>query len=210
MSEHQESRPLARSFSDIDLVTDRRSAAELARTLAARHYQGQRRFNALHGHARLMFAQTNGIHIDVFVEDFVMCHRLGLGARLPIHEQTIPLADLLLTKLQVAALNAKDVTDIAALLIDHDLARDESAINVDYITKLLGSDWGWWRTVTHNLHALPAMVARQLPEPAATRARDRAGRLLEEIDRVPKTLRWKARAKAGERIRWRDEPEESH
>jgi hypothetical protein len=170
----------------------------------------ERRFNALHGHRRLMFDHPDGTHIDVFVEEFVMCHRLDLRSRLAFHETTVPLVDLLLTKLQVAELNEKDVTDAAALLLDHELTSDESGINMDYVTRLLSRDWGWWRTVSANLAALPDHLASRLSEPAAVTATGRAKRLLEAIELVPKSLRWKARARAGERIPWREDPEESH
>jgi hypothetical protein len=140
-----------------------------------------------------------------------MCHRLVLGPRLGLHDTTLPLADLLLTKLQVAELNAKDVTDAAALLLDHELTEDETGLNASYVADLLAADWGWWRTVTANLRALPTHLDRGALEVAATtRVEGATGRLLERIDAAPKSRRWKLRAKAGDRIAWREDPEESH
>lgn len=201
---------LAREYSDIDLVTDRRSGSVLSHAMESLAYAPERRFNAMHGHNRLMFDRHDGLHVDVFVDHFVMCHRLTLTGRLDLHETTLPLADLLLTKLQVAELNAKDVTDAAALLLDHDLTADETGINVTYITDLLARDWGWWRTVSHNLEMLPAHLGGRLPEPGREIVMAQAKRLLDAIEQAPKSLRWKARAKAGDRIAWRDDPEESH
>ena len=201
---------LARSYSDIDLVTDKKSGPILSRTLEQLAYAPERRFNALHGHSRLMFDRADGMHVDVFVGEFVMCHRLELASRLDLHDATLPLADLLLTKLQVAELNEKDVTDAAALLLDHDLSADESGINTDYITGILSRDWGWWRTVSHNLASLPGYVIKRLPEREAEIVAARVEQLQVVIEQAPKSLRWKARAKAGDRIPWRDDPEESH
>lgn len=201
---------LARSYSDVDLVVDKKSGPLLSRTLERLEYEPEKRFNALHGHSRMMFHHADGTHVDVFVEEFAMCHKLDLSSRLGIHEITLPLADLLLTKLQVAELNEKDVTDAAALFLDHDLSEDESGVNVEYITGILGRDWGWWRTVSQNLAGLPGHVAKRLPEAAAATVTARIDQLQVAVEHAPKSLRWKARAKAGDRIPWREDPEESH
>lgn len=200
---------LARDYSDLDIVTDRASAQTLSATLETNGYQPQVRFNALHGHTRLMFDNDRAGHVDVFVQDFVMCHRLPLDTRLKIHEQTVPLADLLLTKLQVARLTEKDVSDAAALLLDHRLTRDETGISVPYVTGLLGRDWGWWRTVTDNLAELSKHLPRSLPADHSAALRERIASLSEAIEQTPKTLRWRARARVGTRIPWREDPEDS-
>jgi hypothetical protein len=201
---------LTRDYSDIDLVTTRDAGPVLSRTLEGLGYAPERRFNSMHGHSRMLFDHPDGTHVDVFVDQFVMCHRLHVSSRLALHDTTLSLADLLLTKLQIAELNEKDVTDAAALLLDHDLTGDEDGINVEYITGVLCRDWGWWRTVSHNLRALPVQLTNRLPEAAASRVAARAEQLLDVIETAPKSLRWKARAKAGERIPWREQPEESH
>jgi hypothetical protein len=200
----------ARQYSDLDLVTTRHSGLALSRTLEKRGYVPEHRFNAMHGHSRMMFTSDGGLHVDVFIERFAMCHQLDLSTRLTVHDTTISLADLLLTKLQIAELNEKDVTDAAALLLDHDLSSDEDGINVEYMTSLLSRDWGWWRTVTDNLAALSQHLPGLAPGEATGRVDLRVRRLLDAIASAPKGLRWKARAKAGDRIPWRDEPEESH
>jgi hypothetical protein len=203
--------PFARAYSDIDLVTTSSSAEQLGSALAGLGYEPATRFNAAHGHSRLMFDRdSDGAHLDVFVRRFTMCHELDLGDRLAEDELTIPLADLLLTKLQVAELNEKDVTDASALLVDHDLRTDESGINVSYLTGILGRDWGWWRTVTDNLEALPSHLRGRIDQARAAKVVERVEALSGAIEAAPKSLRWKARAKAGTRIPWRDEPEESH
>lgn len=202
--------PLVRSYSDIDLVTTREATQALSRVVEDLRFAPEPRFNSLHGRSRMMFDSSDGIHLDVFVDRFVMCHSLDLRSRLGLHSMTVSLADLLLTKLQVAELNAKDVTDAAALLLDHDLTRDEKGINVEYVTTVLCRDWGWWRTVSDNLDVLPSHVRDRLPAAAAAQVSARARELLSALEAAPKSLRWKARAKAGDRLAWRDEPEESH
>jgi hypothetical protein len=199
--------PLRRSYHDLDLMVTSRAAYRLGQALEAAGYRGEERFNALHGRSRMMFSGPLG-HIDVLVGQFVMCHRLEVGARLTIDALTLSLADLLLTKLQIAQLNAKDASDIAAILLDHRLAGDESGINRDRVTGVLGGDWGWWRTVTGNLEWLSSFPPELLDGPARTTLGERIRELRAAIDARPKSVKWKVRASFGERMPWRLEPEE--
>ena len=167
------------------------------------------RFNATQGASRLLFERADGLHADVFVGRFALCHELALGRRLAIDERTLPLADLLLTKLQVARLNHKDVTDVAALLLDHELAEDDGGINAAYVTSVLAGDWGWWRTVTENLAAVRSLMP-SLPLSAAEQdaVTGRIDALAARVEAAPKGARWRMRARIGERRPWRQEPEE--
>jgi hypothetical protein len=202
-------RPLWRECGDIDLATTRRSAAGVKHILVDRGYEPVVRFNALHGRSRLLFEAPHGDHADVFVDTFSMCHVLDLQSRLGVDSQTLSLADLLLTKLQIAELNRKDVSDAAAIFLDHDLATDDSGINVPYVEGVLCGDWGWWRTVSANLslvlHHLPRL---DLDERDRTRVQRQTEKLLERVEAAPKTRKWKLRARIGERMPWREEPEE--
>jgi hypothetical protein len=201
---------LGRDYSDIDVVTTKRSAPTLTRTLEELEFIPARRFNSLHGHSRMMFDRADGIHLDVFVDTFAMCHKLDLGSRLEFNDTTISLADLLLTKLQVAELNRKDISDAAALLLDHELTDGEQGLNRDYITNLLARDWGWWRTVTENLASVGTHLTGILDPPANDAVQGRLADLATAIEQAPKSRRWRTRAKIGERVPWREEPEESH
>jgi hypothetical protein len=53
-------------------------------------------------------------------------HTIDLRDRFELDDATLPLADLLLTKLQIVQLNEKDVLDILALLADHELDPSEN------------------------------------------------------------------------------------
>lgn len=137
-----------------------------------------------------------------------MCHRLDVGARLECDVLTLSLADLLLTKVQIARLTRKDVTDIVALLLDHGMGDDETAINLSYISELLAADWGWWYTVKHNLARITeTLPALGLSKCEAVEAARQVAQLDSALERAPKTLKWRVRARLGTRVRWRDEPE---
>jgi hypothetical protein len=201
--------PFARSYSDLDIAVDGKAGAALATVLDAYGYVGDKRFNALHGRRRMLFSRADGAHIDVLVERFAMCHELELASRLAVHPFTVSLADLLLMKLQVAEINRKDVTDIGALLLDHALTDDESGINATYVCELLGRDWGWWRTATENLATARAYLDEVIVGGAAREAAtSRLETLMARIEGTPKSVRWRMRARVGERVPWRVDPEE--
>ena len=61
--------------------------------------------------------------MDIFLDTFEMSHTLDLGARLEAEPETLAAAELLLTKLQIAEVNAKDLSDTAMLLWDHEPGR---------------------------------------------------------------------------------------
>ena len=203
--------PLRRSYRDIDFATvasGREATVELVSTLG---YREDREFNTLHGHRRLIFwDEDNQRHLDVFVEEANLCHRISLHGRVDVVPLTLPLADLAVLKLQVVETNEKDYLDICALFADHDLSTDESGINVAYIADLSASDWGLWRTVGM-VAERSERFARELPAFSAGEVvGERLHRLRTELDRTPKTRGWKLRARVGERKRWYELPEEVH
>ena len=64
----------------------------------------------------LFFDEPNDRQVDVFVGTFRMCHEIPVRERLEVDPTSIPLAELLLTKLQVYELNEKDIRDTVAIL----------------------------------------------------------------------------------------------
>jgi hypothetical protein len=139
-----------------------------------------------------------------------MCHEIPLGDRLTLEPRTVPLAELMLTKLQIIELNEKDVRDTVLLLAGHDVdERDGDAVNAARIAELCGDDWGLWRTITGNLEDCRTRVeAYDVDGGTRTAVTERIGQILERIEAEPKSRGWKRRAKVGERKRWYDLPEE--
>ncbi|HSH77699.1 MAG TPA: hypothetical protein VLA19_04105, partial [Herpetosiphonaceae bacterium] len=148
--------------------------------------------------------------VDVFVGNFEMCHRLPLAERLAVEPLTLPLAELLLTKLQIVKINGKDLGDLAALLLEHPVGNgDKETINAARIAELCGKDWGLWKTIGINLHKLHSFASSQdLPDEAKQAIKTRADELLKVLDDAPKSLKWKTRAAIGERVQWYELPEE--
>jgi hypothetical protein len=201
--------PLARECRDLDFCGRSEDSNALIDLLTELGYESVRRFNALHGHRRLLFKGEAGRDVDILLDRFEMCHRLDLRQRLHLDEQTLPLADLLLTKLQIVEANPKDITDAAAIVVDHPVDTTPGVIDASYIAGLCSQDWGLNRTVDLSLARLrEALPTLGLPEESVERGQRSVDELAEAIERAPKTLRWKARARVGERVRWYELPEE--
>ncbi len=194
---------------DIDLATGRRDAPGVARLLGELGYVADRHYNAIYGHKQLYFMdRINARPVDVVIETLEMSHRLQFGPRLTADYPTLSLADLLLSKLQIVQLNAKDALDASVLLANFPLTEtDREGINVRRLVEVTAKDWGWWRTVTGNLDRLLDPLDERLP-PAPHDPGAQVRAIRSAIDRAPKSGRWRLRARIGERVRWYDEPEE--
>ncbi|MGH3745063.1 MAG: hypothetical protein ACRDTP_09410 [Mycobacteriales bacterium] len=202
---------LDREYKDLDFAVARGAGSDVERLLRAAGYEPQVMFNAMNGKERMLFHDTDhGRQVDVFVGSFRMCHEIPFGDRVRAGETTVPLAELLLTKLQIIELNEKDVRDAVLLLYGHEIAdADGEAVNGARISQLCGADWGLWRTITQNLGRCGEHVDDyELPDADRTRIRERLRTLLDRIEAEPKTRGWKLRAKIGERKRWYELPEE--
>src|SRR5512143_4055945 len=60
---------------------------------------------------RIFNHPTNGIHIDVFLDELNFCHKIPFRNRLEVDAPTIPLAELVLEKTQFVTLNQKGIKD---------------------------------------------------------------------------------------------------
>ena len=201
---------------DLDLATSSSDRRQLTRFLADRGYASDKNFNALYGHKQLYFqsAQT-GRSLDVLIDRLHMCHTVEFKDRLKRMPVTLDVSDLLLTKLQIVELNEKDAQDVLYLCSAYPVrdGDEPGTIGLDRIRPIVGNDWGWWRTVTLNLNHIITLASgdsrRLVPAGAKHSAVEQLAVLSKAIESVPKSLRWKARAKVGERVRWYEMPEET-
>jgi hypothetical protein len=200
-----------RNYADLDFIIPKGESKKAQTFFENVGYVPQTRFNTIYGNERLLFMdEKNGRQVDVLVGKFRMCHEVPFGKRLAIEPRTVPLAELLLTKMQIIELNEKDVRDTLALLHDHEVAdEDGDSINGERIARICASDWGLWRTFTGNLEDLRGRVENyDISEGGKDNIEERIGILKERVEVEPKTFGWKVRAKIGERKRWYELPEE--
>ena len=204
---------LQRSYPDIDFVADRHEQRRLGNFFSSIGYLPDKAFNTLNGGRRQIYYDTQiGRHIDIFVGDFEMCHKLPLRDRLGLHPVTLPLAELFLTKTQIVELNRKDALDLIALLLDNDLgAGDEGMINLERVQRLCSRDWGLYTTTMINLNKLEQMLNNENPGLSEGQSRlvlQRIQQIRSAMQSASKPLLWKARDRVGTRLRWYAEVEE--
>src|SRR6476646_2234905 len=123
-----------------------------------------------------------------------MCPTLPLGERLDADELTVPLAELLLTKLQIVRLTAKDLLDLCVLLAEHPVGDgDVETIDGERIAALCSRDWGLQHTVERALDRVDAEAERLRPADAPA-IRERVSELRRRLAVHPKTRKWRMRA----------------
>jgi hypothetical protein len=203
---------LGRVFTDIDFASYPRFTKDIRRILSELGYEEDRQVTQLFGDRRMIFHDpVFGRHIDVFYNCLDFCHPVRFEGRLEQERLTLPLAELLLEKMQIVQINEKDVIDSIMLLREHPIGdTDQETVNATVIVRVLASDWGFWRTVTANLQLLEQKLESYdgLSHEDRQVVRGRIEQLIKRIDAEPKTLRWKARAKVGERVKWYKDVEE--
>jgi hypothetical protein len=212
--QHEPTPPdLRRSYGDIDIVIGRKEGRAAKGALTQLGYVPNERFNALHGDRRLLFYdEANGRQLDVFIGTFAMSHTLDLSARLAMLPDTLSVADLLLTKLQIVQINAKDLIDAVQLLRNHEVGREDKPgldeLSLDRLCAVTSVDWGWYTTLSDNLARTVAFAPEKLGEPGLAAVTERAHAIQQAIDQAGKSLRWKARARIGRHSPWYELPEE--
>jgi hypothetical protein len=169
---------------------------------------------------RIFFHPDGYFTVDVLMDKLLVAnHPIDFRKRLDIDPITIPLADLLLEKIQMwQAFSEKDLKDCILLIKAHKISEDGSdreAINSKYIADLLSNDWGFYYTATTNLKKIK-MIMRDLgnlgreihidSSRISSSERDeiisKIQILLQVIEAHPKSLGWKLRSKLGTSKKW--------
>ena len=204
-------RSLARPYPDIDFATPNKQAAKIEKVFTDLGYTPNKNFNLFNGDVRLLFYDDeNRRQIDIFVAQFMMCHRIPITERMNLDPLTVPLAELLLTKLQIFEMNEKDIRDVCALLLDHPLGdNDNETINVNRITQLTGDDWGLWKTSSLSIGKVKRYVLTVEMDPHENETlRTRLATLETAMQNSPKSMKWKMRDRVGDKVKWYELPEE--
>jgi hypothetical protein len=205
----------ARNDQDMDFASVSSAKRQVMEYFAERGFLGDQRFNTLHGDRQMYFTTADGrTSVDVIMDKLNMCHVLEFKDRIDRMPLTLDVADLLLSKLQIVEMNRKDVHDMLHLFSGFEvLPGDEpGTIGLDRIGRIVGDDWGWWRTVTGNLDKLAQLADGEhrdmVPEARAFHPVEQIAKVREHCASVSKSLKWKLRAKLGDRVQWYELPEE--
>jgi hypothetical protein len=200
-----------REHSDIDLFGLSEQCDGISTIFRQLGYSPNSNFNEWYGRARLQFLkEKHQKNVDVFLDRFEMDHTFDFRSRLWLDDLTIPITDLLLTKLQIARFEAKDARDVVVILEDHELGyRDDSeTVNLDYLGNLCSRDWGLYRSVMDNLDRIRESVCQDAlgitrPEDLTQKVETIRGSLMT----TRKGPRWVARSIAGDKVKWYNEVE---
>jgi hypothetical protein len=201
---------LGRPAKDIDVVCRHEDRKGLRRLLEERGWEVDRDLLvAMEGRRYAYRHPASGLELDVFVDRLEFCHTIELRDRLGRRELTVPVEDLLLQKLQIVSQTVTDRMDAAAVLATHPVGPEAGAgpdageaIDPGYVAGLLARDWGFHHTATANLAALRDGAGGQPANGTGATVRRRADALLAAIEAAPKSVRWRARARVGERMQW--------
>ena len=193
-----------RTLSDLDMAAYQKQGPEISRFFKDVGYKNSA-LAAIPGLKRAVFLGDGEMHIDIFYEGLEMCHDISFKDRLEVDYPTIPLAELLLEKMQIVQINEKDLIDTVMLLREHKIGdNDKDAVNGPRIASLCAAEWGLWRTITMNLGKVTdyAKSFAAIQEEDKNDVTGKIDYLLRLIEDKPKTLRWKMRAKVGDSRVW--------
>lgn len=161
---------------------------------------------------RIFNHPTNGIHIDVFLDELNFCHKIPFRSRLEVDSPTIPLAELVLEKTQIVTLNQKDIKDMLILLAAHPVGdNDKETINGKHIAGLLSKEWGIYHTTILSLDKIRKGIEtyrQPFSDQDVENIRARIDLLSKMIEEAPKSLGWKARAAVGTKVKWYNDVDE--
>jgi hypothetical protein len=196
---------LERRITDIDFAASTRHRDQLLTFFTKQGYVVDENALVIGGGNRYIFENPQKQkHIDVFFDRLEMCHTVFFKDRLNIDSCTISLADMLLEKMQIVEISRKDFKDTAVLLLEHDIGQDDSTINMEYVGRIMSNDWGFFHTFTTNLLKLKDRLVEfdNLNEKEKEIIRQRIEKILEKINNLEKSLKWKMRAKIGTKMKW--------
>jgi hypothetical protein len=203
---------MGRAYTDIDFAGYSREAKSVRSLLAGLGYiEEQEVFVVTEGGRAIFDNPKIKIHVDIFYERLDFCHVIPWNGRLEVDSPTIPLAEMLLEKMQIVRINEKDVIDTIMLLLEHPLGdADQETINMRRVAALCSTDWGLWRTVTMNLGKV-AQLAQGYPQlgddlKAHIVSQVQAARA--RIEQEPKSMAWRLRSRVGDRVKWYKDVEE--
>lgn len=203
---------MGRAYTDIDFAAYSKQTQQIQAMMAGLGYVDNREiFIASEGERAIFDKPDTGLHVDVFYEKLDFCHTIYWKDRLEVDSPTIPLAELLLEKMQIVQINEKDIIDTIMLLLEHPLGDiDEETINIKLVARLCASEWGLWRTTTMNLEKVKQLAGHytQLTPGQKTKVTLQVDEILTRLNSEPKMIAWRIRDRVGDRIKWYKEVDE--
>jgi len=195
-----------RYFTDLDFAAYFKHYDAIQKIFEKLGFQEDREAAVVYTRQRLVLDNMkSSLHVDIFFDKLDFCHPIPWANRLEVDSPTIPLAELLLEKMQIVRLNEKDVIDTLMLVREHPINYiDSETINARRIADLCAHSWGLWRTITMNLRKVSELSEKYnwLDSEDREVIQDRIKELLDIINNQPKSTAWKLRNQIGDRVKW--------
>ncbi len=199
--------PYWRENKDIDLMGRRENVREIVKIMDSLGYKPREVFNKLNMGQRMIYYDiVNKRRVDLFLDEFIMCHKFNFKESILAGMRTLPITQLVMTKLQVVERTDKEFYDLMAAFHDFEVTDSGDGISGEEIAELCANDWGMYTTFRKSLEALKQRVRTSTGSDALA-MEGRIGRLISMMDSKPKSLAWKMRARIGERAKWYELPE---
>ena len=204
-----------RDYHDIDFFGLGRQSQNIESVFEKLGYDANTEFNFYSGKNRLQFLRSeHKMIVDVFLDKFIMQHTIDFRQRIQLDDLTIPITDLLLTKLQMGVrLEAKDAKDVVAILEDHELGDSDTKemLNIDYLANLCSREWGLYKSVISSIEKVRQVIEDDVLVQCVGMEATEMVRKLDEIRASivssKKGLGWRARSILGPRVKWYNEVE---
>jgi hypothetical protein len=197
---------------DIDAVVRRTDRNRLRSMLLARGWEENLELTAQTDGNQLRFRDPkSNLPLDVCVDTLRFSQTLDVRKRIELDSPTLPVADLLLSKLQIRDLTISDLSDLIALLYavpPND--SDANSIDLCRIVDVTRHSWRWYTSVMLSLQTVDQALGNSPCD--LTHADQRlVGLRLKIIENrmveAPKTLPWKMRSIIGQSLPWYDKVE---
>ena len=196
-----------RNNKDIDLMGKREDTKKIMMVMETLGYKPREVFNRLNMGQRLIYYDLgNKRRVDLFLDEFVMCHKFNFKESILAGTYTLPITQLVMTKLQVVEKTDKEYLDLIAAFKDFDVTEGGVGIRGDEIAELCAKDWGIYTTFRKSLESLLAR-AETLNGDERNLVVPRIQKLIATMGGKPKSLGWRMRARIGEKARWYDLPD---
>jgi hypothetical protein len=203
---------MGRAYTDIDFAAYGKQTKQITALMTSLGYTDNREVFIVSEGERAIFDKPEaGLHVDIFYEKLDFCHTIYWKDRLETDSPTIPLAELLLEKMQIVQINEKDVIDTIMLLLEHPLGdNDKETINMKRVAMLCAAEWGLWRTTTMNLEKVRRLAHGypQLTNEQKAKVEKQIKDVMDRLEQEPKSMGWKLRARVGDRVKWYKEVDE--
>jgi predicted regulator of Ras-like GTPase activity (Roadblock/LC7/MglB family) len=179
----------------LQLVGREKQTAQITQLLSDLGYSRERTLGVLRSGQCLRFVHPEKkFSLEVFLDVQKMRYQLDFSERLSLYDDFLPLADLLLWKLQTSPFDEQAACSVYAILNDHELGGPGEPEKVD-VSRIIGictSDWGWYKLVTADLEKSIDWVNEKFGDETVVFL-ERATHLLQMIKDAPKSDGWQLR-----------------